>query len=131
MSKPTPLNLQVNPSLGVPIYRQIMDQLRAQVAGGRVRPGQFVPSVRQVAQQLQVNPMTVSKAYSLLERDGLLVRVRGRGMAVATPVDDDLAQRQQLLRPLLEAALARADELNLTRRQVLEILQPLLKEMPR
>jgi GntR family transcriptional regulator len=72
----------VAPSSGVPIYRQLLDQARAQIATGRLAPGAFLPSVRQVASELTVNPMTVSKAYSLLERDGIVELVRGQGMRV-------------------------------------------------
>src|SRR5580658_9073455 len=72
----------VAPSSGVPIYRQLLDQVRAQIATGRLAPGEFLPSVRQVAAELTVNPMTVSKAYSLLERDGVVELVRGQGMRV-------------------------------------------------
>jgi GntR family transcriptional regulator len=75
--------LHVAVSSGVPIFRQIIDQVKAQLATGRLKAGEFLPSVRQVAGQLTVNPMTVSKAYSLLERDGLLENVRGKGMRVA------------------------------------------------
>jgi GntR family transcriptional regulator len=72
----------VAPTSGVPIYRQIIDQVKAQVATGRLADGDFLPSVRQVAGALTVNPMTVSKAYSLLERDGQIELVRGQGMRV-------------------------------------------------
>jgi GntR family transcriptional regulator len=72
----------VAPSSGVPIYRQLFDQVRAQIATGRLAQGEFLPSVRQVAGELAVNPMTVSKAYSLLERDGVVELVRGHGMRV-------------------------------------------------
>lgn len=72
----------VAPTSGVPIYRQIMDQVKAQIATGRLAGGDFLPSVRQVAGELTVNPMTVSKAYSLLERDGLIELVRGQGMRI-------------------------------------------------
>jgi GntR family transcriptional regulator len=72
----------VAPTSGVPIYRQIIDQVKAQVATGRLVNGDFLPSVRQVAGELTVNPMTVSKAYSLLERDGQIELVRGQGMRV-------------------------------------------------
>jgi GntR family transcriptional regulator len=72
----------VAPTSGVPIYRQLMDQVRAQIATGRLAGGDFLPSVRQVAGELAVNPMTVSKAYSLLERDGVVELVRGHGMRV-------------------------------------------------
>ena len=67
------LMLSVAPSSGVPIYRQLMDQIRGLIASQRLEAGELLPSVRQVAQQLQVNPMTVSKAYSLLERDQRLM----------------------------------------------------------
>lgn len=67
----------------VPIYRQIVDQVRRQIAGGQLHTGDELPSVRAVAQEHAVNPMTVSKAYSMLETEGLLERRRGMGMVVA------------------------------------------------
>ncbi|RLS42235.1 MAG: GntR family transcriptional regulator, partial [Planctomycetota bacterium] len=70
------LLFQINPSSGVPIYRQLMDQVRTLIGTGRLTEGAMVPSVRQIAEGLQINPMTVSKAWSLLERDGVLERVR-------------------------------------------------------
>src|ERR1700758_237959 len=86
----------VAPSSGVPIYRQLLDQVRAQIATGRLAPGQFLPSVRQVAAELTVNPMTVSKAYSLLERDGIVELVRGQGMRViGQPVHEKRAVREK------------------------------------
>ena len=84
MSRPEPLFV-VHASSGVPIYRQLVDQVEALVAGGRLRPGDVVPSVRQVATALGINPMTVSKAWGRLESDGVLIRDRGRGMVVAMP----------------------------------------------
>jgi GntR family transcriptional regulator len=83
----------VAPSSGVPIYRQIFDQVRAQIATGRLADGDFLPSVRQVAGELAVNPMTVSKAYSLLERDGVVELVRGHGMRV---IGRTVRQRQSV-----------------------------------
>jgi GntR family transcriptional regulator len=75
----------VAPTSGVPIYRQLMDQVRAQTATGTLVVGDYLPSVRIVAAELAVNPMTVSKAYSLLERDGIVELVRGQGMRVTGP----------------------------------------------
>src|SRR5688500_20378482 len=75
------LTMNVSPTSGVPIYRQLMDQVRAQIAGGRLSPGDFLPSVRQVAEELEVNPMTVSKAYSLLEKEQVVELVRGQACA--------------------------------------------------
>jgi GntR family transcriptional regulator len=120
---------QVNPSSGVPIYRQLMDQVRALVASGRLAEGDLLPSVRQVAQDLQVNQMTVSKAYSLLERDGVVERVRGQGMRVNHKSPrGTVKERQNELRPLLEQVATQAYQLALTREQVLAALDPLLKE---
>jgi GntR family transcriptional regulator len=120
---------QVNPSSGVPIYRQLMDQVRALIASGRLVEGDLLPSVRQVAQDLQVNQMTVSKAYSLLERDGVVERMRGQGMRVnhKSP-KGTVRERQNELRPLLEQAAAKAYQLGLTPEQVMALLDPLLRE---
>ena len=122
------LPLRVNPNLGLPIYRQICDQVRAMIAGRRFKPGQILPSVRQTAEQLEVNPMTVSKAYSLLEREGVLVRLRGRGMAVAEPVDNPgLEERLEQLRPLTDQLVRRAIELNLTAEDVSRLARETFK----
>jgi GntR family transcriptional regulator len=120
---------QVNTSSGVPIYRQLMDQVRALVASGRLAEGDLLPSVRQLGQDLQVNQMTVSKAYSLLERDGVVERVRGQGMRVNHKSPrGTIKERQNELRPLLEQVATQAYQLALTREQVLAALDPLLKE---
>ena len=107
-----------------------MDQIRAQIAGGRLTAGEFLPSVRQVAQELEVNPMTVSKAYSLLEKDQVVELVRGQGMRVlpTRAAGNGKAQRDVLL-PLLEQVAATARHLSLTPRQVIQQLQPLLEEL--
>ena len=123
--------LQVSPTSGVPIYRQLIDQIRAQVASGRLPPDEFLPSVRQLAQQLQVNPMTVSKAYSLLERDGLVELVRGQGMRVREPSPSANGKtRKQVLLPLLEQVAAAAHQLAVDPDEVIALLKPLLKETP-
>jgi GntR family transcriptional regulator len=117
----------VHPSSGVPIYRQVMDQVCALIAGGRLAPGELLPSVRQLAAQLQVNMMTISKAYAKLEADGLIERVRGTGMRVrATAARGSLVDRSQELRPLVEQAVVRARQLKLSDAQILEVLQSVL-----
>ena len=75
--------LQIDHHSGQPIYRQVIDQIRRQVMAGQLREGEQLPSVRDLAAQLRVNPMTISKAYSLLEMEGLLDRRRGVGLFVA------------------------------------------------
>ena len=126
------LSFTVNPSSGVPIYRQIMDQVIAAVVGGRVKAGDALPSTRKLAEALQVNMMTVSKAYARLEADGVLNRVRGKGMTVAeqpgagaAPVKD----RQAELRPLIEQAIHRGLQLKLTDRQIKAVVDSVLREI--
>lgn len=123
---------RVEPTSGVPIYRQLLDQVLALRSSGRLAPGAFLPSVRQVAEDLAVNPMTVSKAWSLLERDGVVELVRGQGMRVAAPRNTATpTQRLAELRPLLEQVAARAHQLAVPRRTVLDTLDGLLpKDTP-
>ncbi|HLN61565.1 MAG TPA: GntR family transcriptional regulator [Symbiobacteriaceae bacterium] len=75
--------LHIDPSSGTPIYRQIVDQVRQAVASGVLRPGDRLPSVREMAVELAVNPNTIAKAYQELERDGVIDTPRGRGSYVA------------------------------------------------
>lgn len=124
---------QVFPNSGLPIYRQVVDQVLRHVASGRVRTGDFLPSVRQVALELEVNAMTVSKAYSLLERDGIVEHVRGQGMRVAprpTPSENgSLRERQERLMPLLRQVAAEAYQLNLSGSQVKSLIDRVIKEL--
>lgn len=121
---------QVFPTSGLPIYRQLVDQVRRHVASGRIAAGDFLPSVRQVAVELEVNAMTVSKAYSLLERDGVVELVRGQGMRIAKrpPASDTVEERQQQLAPLVEQLLAEAYQLSLSPAQVQNLLARAIKE---
>ena len=74
--------LSVDPSSGLPVYRQIMDQVRRMIVAGRLAPGDRLPSIRELAATLQINALTVGKAYGELERDGTLEMRRGLGMFV-------------------------------------------------
>jgi len=67
---------------GVPVYRQLMDQVKLHIASGVLAPGDELPSTRLLSSELGVNPMTVSKAYSYLERDGMVERRPGRPLVV-------------------------------------------------
>jgi len=114
-----------------PIYRQLVEQVRRLAAGGQLQAGDDMPSVREVAQALALNPMTVSKAYGLLEMDGVLVRRRGLGMVVAErAVPSQPADRVELLRPTLQRAALEARQLELDPDTVLKLFATLLKEVP-
>ena len=113
-----------------PIYRQLIEQARRLVAAGQLASGDAMPSVRELAQALAINPMTVSKAYAMLEMEGVLLRRRGLGMSVAATSDGEHspANRAELLRPTLERAAVEAGELELDPDTVLTLFKTILKE---
>ena len=123
--------LQISTSSGVPIYRQIIDQIKTLVATGRVTAGAFLPSVRHVAQELEVNPMTVSKAYSLLEKEDVVESVRGRGMRVLAgkAAKQDMEAREDDIRPFIREAVAKAKQLSLDQEEVTKIWKDMWEEL--
>jgi len=123
----------INPGSPEPIYRQLMEQLRRRVASGALVAGQEVPSVRELALALAINPMTVSKAYSLLEAEGLLERRRGLAMVVAAKHRRarSQAERMALLRPALAQAAEAARQLEVEPQDALDLFKTILHEEPR
>lgn len=119
----------IHPSSGVPIYRQLMDQVRAFVAGGRLKPGDMLPSVRQMAAELEINMMTVSKAYAKLRAEGLIERERGQGMRISEQRETGtLAQRREQLQPFVDQLVARGLQLGLTDDHILDQVKKHLRE---
>jgi GntR family transcriptional regulator len=122
------MQYEINPSAPTPIYRQIVDQVTRLIAGGSLRPGDELPSVRTVAALHAVNPMTVSKAYSLLEGQGLVQRLRGQGMVVATRTESHTQKDPiDLLRPSLQAAATHARQLEIPVAQAVSEFRKLLQ----
>jgi GntR family transcriptional regulator len=78
-----PIILRPNPSLGVPIYLQLVEQVKHAVETGAMRPGEQLPAIRAVAESLVINPNTVAKAYRELEHDGIVELRQGTGAFVA------------------------------------------------
>lgn len=124
-----PTQFEVHPSSGVPIYLQIIEQINAMIAGGNLHEGDMLPSVRQMATELGVNPMTISKAYSKLEADEVVGRVRGKGMQVQKLAHSgNLKARMQELKPLMEQAIVRGRQLGLNDEQIQSVVKKLLRE---
>lgn len=78
------MQLSIEPNNGIPIYEQLIRQIKFAVAGGVIVPGQIIPSVREMARQLAINPNTVQRAYLQLQDEEVLQALRGRGMAVCS-----------------------------------------------
>ncbi|MBK8187024.1 MAG: GntR family transcriptional regulator [Cellvibrio sp.] len=118
----------LNPQSGIPIYRQVVDQVRRMVASGQLVSGSELPSVRELAVQHAVNPMTISKAYALLENEGLLIRQRGKPMQVAAiSKEDSKQQKQDLLTPAIENLLLVAKQLDLDIDELLLLIKKHVK----
>jgi len=99
------LRLQVDPHSGVPVYRQMMDQVKYHVAAGALKAGDQLPSVRELAQSLKVNPTTVVKAYTELEHERVIELKHGKGAFIASHVPrmaekEKEAQLHRQARPL-------------------------------
>ena len=115
--------LRIEPSSSIPIYCQLAEQIREQIAAGLLKPGQQVPSVRQLAADLAVKQNTVLKVYNELVREGVLTMERGSGTFVsdhtARQIED---RRQQIVGDALAKAVEKAVSLNVPIEQLQELL---------
>jgi GntR family transcriptional regulator len=115
----------LNPHSGVPLYRQLYEQIRRLVASGQLAPRTELPSIRELAVKHAINPMTVSKVYARLESEGVLERNRGKPMTVAAQrlPQVPLASRLQTLDPALDALVLAARQLELGSGDVIQALR--------
>ena len=106
----------LKPHSGVPIYRQLLEQIRRLVASGQLKAGTPLPSIRDLAVKHAINPMTVSKVYSLLEAEDVLVRHRGKPMTVAnrSGAGWPLPQRLEQLEPHVDQLILAARQLEVS-----------------
>lgn len=135
MKAHTPAIFSIAPGASEPIYKQLMEQIRRMCASGQLADGDLLPSVREVALALTLNPMTVSKAYNYLEVEGLLRRHRGVGMLLcipgknhSPPAHERHSQREQLLRPTLERAAQEALQMGMPASRALALFKQILGE---
>ncbi len=118
------MQLHINTSDGQPIYRQIVQQIKLLAASGRLRPGDELPPIRKLAEELVINPNTVARAYRELETAGILESRQGSGTRVATN-GSPLNQREKtrLLSERADALLAEARQLGADFDEVLALLK--------
>ena len=121
--------LEIDHHCGVPIYRQVIDHVREQIMTGKLSAGSQVESVRDLAGRLKVNPMTISKAYSYLEVEGLLVRKRGVGLFVAEIERRDHEQMKiDLLKDAVEKAVSTTIQLGVSGDQAIKLFKKIYRE---
>jgi len=122
--------LHVDPTSGVPIYLQIVQQIRSAVATGVLEEGEELPSVRELAVELAVNPNTVAKAYRELQRDGVISVARGSGTYVSTtPPSISRAEAAERLRSAARRVAAEAYSLGASRGELIQVVDEASNEV--
>jgi len=124
------LFINIDPSSGLPIYLQIAQQIKTAVAMGRLHPEDPLPSVRQLAVELAVNPNTVARAYLDLEIEGVIYKRQGAGTFVSGQgVEMSKAERRRVLSELLEKALVEGVNLGLAERELRDAFERVLEKI--
>ena len=122
--------LKIDPAAAAPIWRQIEDEVRRQVASGRLQPGVAIPSVRELCRSLRVNPATVSKAYQQLTEAGLLEVRRGEGTFVAALTENKLSsERKRLLEEAAAGFVRVAGSVAASREEAMRAAQSMWDEL--
>src|SRR5438094_4853027 len=117
------MHLHISPNDGVPIYLQIVNQVKYLVASGRLEPGEELPPIRTLAEQLLINPNTVARAYRELELAGVVTKRRTAGTYVSDTTSP-LARRQRLkiVTERVDALLAEARQMNIGTDDLVELI---------
>jgi GntR family transcriptional regulator len=118
------MQLHLSPTNGVPIYLQIVNQVKYLVASGRLTPGEELPPIRVLAEQLAINPNTVARAYRELELAGVVLKRRTAGTYVSN-AGSPLArnERMKILTERIDALLVEARQLGFRAEDVLQMLE--------
>ena len=118
------VQLHISPHDGVPIYLQIVNQVKYLVASGRLEPGEELPPIRTLAEQLLINPNTAARAYRELELAGVVVKRRTAGTYVSDTASP-LARRQRMkiISERVDALLAEARQMNIDIDELIELIQ--------
>lgn len=127
------MDIWIDPDSAVPIYLQIVRAIKHQVAAGRLKPGTQLPTVRELATTLRVNPNTIARAYEQLDQDNVITTQQGRGTYVREQPDRaHLARmRQEQLKALLDSVLTQALSLGYTIEEIRDAFEAQLARWAR
>ena len=122
------MDFRIDTSDGVPIYIQIVEQIKRCVALGRLKPEEGLPSVRQLALDLTINPNTVTRAYLELEHQGVIYKRQGQGTFVSSQaVETSRRERRKIVSALFEKAVVEAVNSGMTATDIEEIHRQLMQ----
>ena len=119
------MDITISVADGVPIYKQIINQIKYLAASGAIAPGEELPPIRTLALQLKVTPNTIVRAYDELEASGVIHKRRGSGSFVSEVQQSRLAdaERQRIIEQRIDALLTEARQLNFTASDVLRVIR--------
>ena len=118
----------VNPKSKQPLYEQLVEQLRRQLILGGMEAGAAMPSVRQLATELGINPNTIQKAYRRMEEEGMIISVPGRGSFVSDDLADMLKRQRAEQLEQTRKMLSLCREMGLPKNTIDEIVETVYKE---
>ena len=122
--------IHLDASSGVPLYAQVLQQLRERIMSGRLAAGEQLPSVREMSARLKINPLTVAKVYQLLQQEGLVELQRGRGTYVARAArSHSAAERRRLIAPAVRRLVAEAQHLQVSREELGRLIEEQMLEV--
>jgi GntR family transcriptional regulator len=126
------VDFRLNPNSGVPIYLQLMDQIKHGIETGALQPGDQLPGIRKLAETVVMNPNTVSKAYRELEYEGYIEVRHGAGAFISAKFhSDEVHDRMEKVRPLIEKAVAAAVKSGLTQEEIRRLMEAELLKVER
>lgn len=123
------MNIIINNSSMIPVYEQLMDQIKQEIISGELKENEGLPSVRAFANELKISALTVKKAYDKLEEEGFVVTVHGKGTYIA-PTNKQLAieARRKAVEDDFTQAIAKARTVGMEDNEIREIVEIILEE---
>lgn len=123
------MHIILNNSSMIPIYEQLMDQIKSQIIEGEIKENEGLPSVRTLSAELKISALTVKKAYDRLEEEGFVITIHGKGTFVAA-TDKQLAveARRKVVEEDFSSAIERAKMVGMTKDEVREIVEFMLED---
>jgi GntR family transcriptional regulator len=124
------MKINIDEDSNVPIYIQIEDSISSMIAAGQLKPGEQLPTIRELAADIRVNLNTVARAYFELDKEGVISTQRGKGTFVSGVPDEKMIKkkREKLLYSIIDAALMEASNLGYSKEEISRAFQSELKD---
>lgn len=120
----------INPSGNTPLYEQIVNGIKSNFAKGYLKPGDEIPSVRKLAMELSVTPNTVAKAYQELERDKIIVTIRGKGTYISKDAGVTISdERMETLRKNLMGNIVELTCMGMEQKEIVKLVEEIYSEI--